>query len=88
MSSWESIRFRKRVHLTHHAMDRIARRGLEESLVKGLIENGTVKRKDEKHWWIYKAFADRNDNLVCAAVISGEALIVKTVMTHWEEGEV
>jgi len=73
--------------LTHHAVDRVERRGQSQTLVDELIETGTGKRKDAEHWWIYKAFEGRRDNLVCAAVISREALIVKTVMTDWEEGE-
>jgi len=43
-----------------------------------------VKRKDAEHWRIYRAFDDRYDNLICAAVISREALIIKTIMTHWK----
>lgn len=85
MKSWNSERFGKRVHLTHHALERIARRGFTEALLKALIEHGEVKRKDQEHWWIFKVFANRDDHLVCAAVIAREALIVTTIMTHWEE---
>lgn len=87
MNSWHSERFGKPVHLTHHAIDRIARRGLTEVEVRDLIETGDVKHKGDEHLWIFKSFADREDNLICAAVISRQALIVKTIMTHWEERE-
>ena len=87
MNTWESLRFGKRVQLTHHAVDRITRRGLTQALIQELIETGAVKQKDEEHWWIFKAFAGRGDNLVCAAVLSRQALIVKTIMTHWEESD-
>jgi hypothetical protein len=36
------------------------------------------------HHWLYKHFADRDDNLLCAAVVLETALVVKTVMHHWE----
>ena len=87
ISSWQSARFGKRVHLTHHAVERMVRRDLTLDMIKELIENGEVRCKDEEHWWIFKAFPDRSDNLICAAVMSRQALIVKTLMTHWEERE-
>ena len=49
-----------------------------------LIETGDIKRKSEIHWWFYKDFPERIDNLVCAAVQKGDALIVKTVMIDWQ----
>lgn len=87
MSSWESQRFGKQVQLTHHALRRMEERGLSWKTVKNLIETGTVRQKDAEHWWIYQAVDGRSDNLVCAAVLSRQALIVKTLMTHWEERE-
>ena len=35
----------------------------------------------------FKRIEGRYENLICAAVTSRQALIVKTVMTHWEELE-
>ena len=87
MSSWESQRFGKQVQLTHHALRRMDQRRLSREMVKNLIETGTVRQKDAEHWWIYQTFDGRSDNLVCAAVLSRQALIVKTLMTHWEERE-
>ncbi|MFB1497540.1 MULTISPECIES: DUF4258 domain-containing protein [unclassified Thiocapsa] len=83
--SWRSERFGRRVHLTHHAVARLQRRGLNQALLQDLIENGVVKQKNEEHWWIYKRFDGRDDNLICAAVLARQALIIKTIMTHWEE---
>lgn len=60
-------------------------RGITEGLVMDLIETGAVKRKDDRHWWIAKLYPERGDNLICAAVVSDQALIMKTLMTHWEE---
>jgi hypothetical protein len=49
------------------------------------VETGTVKRKDDKHLWILKNYADRTDNKLCAAAVIEEALVIKTLMTHWQE---
>ncbi|MFP4076282.1 MAG: DUF4258 domain-containing protein [Halochromatium sp.] len=85
MSSWLSERFSKWVHMTHHAMHRMTQRGLDQEMIAALIETGGVKQKDIEHWWIFKELPGRDDNLVCAAVISRQAMIIKTIMTHWEE---
>nr|VFJ55895.1 MAG: hypothetical protein BECKDK2373C_GA0170839_105029 [Candidatus Kentron sp. DK]VFJ63140.1 MAG: hypothetical protein BECKDK2373B_GA0170837_11205 [Candidatus Kentron sp. DK] len=53
--------------------------------VRDLMENGTLTYKDERHCWIFKAYPDRHDNLVCAAAISGTSIVIKTLMTHWRE---
>lgn len=87
MNSWQSQRFGKRVQLTHRALRRMEQRCLSTETVKNLIETGAVREKDAEHWWIYQAIDGRTDNLVCAAVLSRQALIVKTLMTHWEERE-
>jgi hypothetical protein len=85
--SWNSHRFNKGVHLTRHPRKRMAQRGLSPRLVQGLIEMGQVKDKDPEHWWIFRTFEGREDNQICPAVVSREALIVKTSMTHWEVHE-
>jgi hypothetical protein len=85
MSSWLSERFSKRVHMTHHAIRRMTQRGLDQETIATLIETGSVKQKDTEHWWIFKELPGRDDNLVCAAVISRQAIIIKTIMTHWEK---
>lgn len=86
-TSWISKRFNKPVHLTDHARRRMSQRGLSTGLVQTLIETGQVKPRDPEHGWIFAAIDGRDDNLICAAVIVREALIVKTLMTHWEEQE-
>lgn len=73
--------------MTHHAMHRMSQRELDHETVVALIETGIVKQKDIEHWWIFKELTDRDDNLICAAVISRQAMIIKTIMTHWEEQE-
>jgi hypothetical protein len=60
-------------------------RGLDQAEIADLIETGMVKYKDAEHCWIFKGFPDRGDNLVCAAAIVRKVIIIKTIMTHWEE---
>lgn len=85
VQSWRSERFGKTVHLTHHARKRMTQRAIDDPEIMDLVETGAVKQKDAEHWWIYKAICGRDDNLVCAAVISRQAIIIKTILTHWEE---
>ena len=63
----------------------MTQRAIDDSEIMDLVETGAVKQKDVEHWWIYKAIPGRDDNLVCAAVISRQAIIIKTILTHWEE---
>jgi hypothetical protein len=79
-----SARFGLPVVFTQHARRRMAERSMSESLVLDIIESGTVAKASEVHLWIYKHFADRNDNLLCVAAVVENVLVVKTVMHHWE----
>ncbi len=79
-----SQRFDKPVTLTHHAIDQMAERQIDETLLYDLIESGGIKWKDEEHLWIYKNYPGRQDNMVCAAAIERNHLIIKTVMINWE----
>ncbi|WP_089727590.1 DUF4258 domain-containing protein [Candidatus Thiosymbion oneisti] len=85
MNIWESHRFGKRIHLTYHALRRMEERRISLDMVQDLIEKGTLIHKDEKYCWIFKSYSHRDDNLVCAAVIRGSAVVIKTLMTHWQE---
>ena len=49
------------------------------------FEPGTFNLKDETHFWAFKAYPERLDNMLCAAAIEGEVIIVKTVMHHFSE---
>ncbi|MGE0049466.1 MAG: DUF4258 domain-containing protein [Acidithiobacillus sp.] len=79
-----SSRFDRAVILTHHARSRMQERGVTDAELLAIIENGTVRAKDERRIWIYREFAGRQDNLLCVAALLEDALIVKTIMTHWE----
>ena len=58
-------------------------RSVSESLLLDLLETGTIKEKTTSDLWIYKAYPERPDNLVCTAVVKGQAIIVKTAMINW-----
>ncbi len=79
-----SKRFHRRVVITRHAIARMQERGIHKGELLALIEGGTVKEKDKQHFWIYHAFAHRHDNLMCAAAVQEENLVIKTVMIRWE----
>jgi hypothetical protein len=61
-------------------------RDIDEALIMDLVETGIVHEKDASHFWIAKTFAEGSDNMVCAAVVAGETLVI-TVMHHfgWRE---
>ena len=79
-----STRFGRPIHLTFHARKRLVQRAIPEALLLDLIETGTVKHKDARHVWIFKAYVDRQDNLLCVAAIIADALIIKTIMHHFQ----
>lgn len=82
-----SIRFHRHIRLTYHARERMAERQITEELLRDMIETGTATYKDECRVWLSKAYPDRDDNLLCAAVVLEDDLIVKRVMHRWEVKE-
>lgn len=34
--------------------------------------------------WLYSHIDGRQDNLICAAAVESQAVIIKTVMINWE----
>lgn len=79
-----STRFSRNVWLTRHALWAIQKRELEVTTVLQLIETGEILEKGEGHYWIHQCLEDRRDNLICAAVVIDEAVVVKTVMVNWK----
>ncbi len=59
-------------------------RQISQELLYDLIETGIATYKDERRLWLSKAYSDRDDNLICAAVVLEDELVVKTVMHRWE----
>ena len=82
---FESTRFGRKVWLTNHAIESMAKRGVTLVEVKRLIEEGRYVSKDTSHGWIFHQFESRHDNLVCAAVATDQAIVVKTIMVNWKE---
>lgn len=83
--SFYSSRFDKEVWLTNHAIESMAKRNVTLKEVHILIETGTYKAKDGTHAWVYTQVDGRSDNLMCAAVVKNQAIIVKTIMINWKE---
>jgi hypothetical protein len=83
--TFDSLRFGKKVWLTNHAIESMAKRKVTLAEVKRLIEEGQYRAKEASHGWIFHHFEARQDNLVCAAIAKEQAIIVKTVMINWKE---
>lgn len=81
-----SKRFGKSIVITEHARGRMAPRAISEALLRGLIETGEMRYKDERRIWIAKHYGNRADNLLCVAAVLETALVVKTVMHHFSWG--
>lgn len=73
MQEWYSERFACFVRMTDHALKRMQEREISSDLIGELIEQGTVRKKDEYRMWIFKNFSDREDNLICAAVVKEDS---------------
>ncbi|MGM0703502.1 MAG: DUF4258 domain-containing protein [Pseudomonadota bacterium] len=80
-------RFQRQIHASRHARERMAEREISELMLSTLLEQGTVRYKDDPRLWIAMKMEDRDDNLICAAVTLEDKLIVKTVMHRfqWED---
>jgi len=84
MKSIYSKRFSRAVVLTNHARERMGEREIDEKTVLDVLESGECKYKDDCRLWVFKEILGRDDNLVCAAIVLEDCLIVKTVMIRWE----
>lgn len=82
-TSMLSNRFQRSVSITRHAATRMVERGISNAMLLDLVETGTVKYKDAVRLWVFKYYAGRSDNLLCAAVTLEDRLVVKTVMHHF-----
>ena len=84
MADFFSERFCKSVWVTNHARERMQRRDIDAATLQRVIEEGEIKRRDEVNLWVFAHIQGRTDNLVCAAVVERDAVVVKTVMVNWE----
>ena len=46
---------------------------------------GGLSERGDGHAWVSHHFTTRGDNLVCAAVLVADAVIVKTIMVDWKQ---
>ena len=79
-----STRFGRPIIITRHAAQRMADRAVDAALLLRVIDDGGIRYKDAVHLWAWLDVPGRADNLVCAVLVLEDAVIVKTVMHHWE----
>lgn len=79
-----SSRFQRPIVITHHAAQRMAERGISGELLLEIIDTGSTRYSDARHLWAWLGIAGRIDNLICVVLVLEDAVIVKTVMHHWE----
>ena len=79
-----SERFQRQVIITRHAAIRMAERHISDEQLLAVIDTGETRYRDETHLWAFKQFPERGDNLICAVLVLEDAVVVKTVMHHFE----
>jgi translation elongation factor EF-Tu-like GTPase len=79
-----SARFSRPVIITRHAQQRMQERDISPELLLQVIDTGHVRYSDAVRLWAWLEVPGRHDNLLCAAVVLEQAVVVKTVMHHWE----
>lgn len=62
------------ITITAHARQRMWERRIPEAVLLDIVETGV----DKEH------VPGRTDDLVCVAAVIAGAVVVKTVMNHWE----
>lgn len=84
MVGFHSSRFGMAVVLTEHAQASMRKRDVSDAVLQHIVENGDIKYKDVSHLWVYGHIEDREDNLICAAMVIENVVVIKTVMINWE----
>ena len=79
-----STRFQRPVIITRHAEQRMSERVISMSVLLDVIDTGDTRYADAMHLWAFKFFPERQDNLLCAVLALEDAVVVKTVMHHFE----
>lgn len=49
-----------------------------------VIDEGATRYSDATHLWAWLDVPGRDDNLLCAALVLEDMVVVKTVMHRWE----
>jgi hypothetical protein len=60
------------------------RRAIDDAILEQVIENCEIRHGSETNLWLFCPIEGRADNLICAAVVKKEAIVVKTVMSNRE----
>ncbi len=79
-----STRFARDVIVTRHARQRMFERAVTDALLLRVIDEGSLRYRDDNHLWAWLNVSGRTDNLLCAVLVLEQALIVKTVLHRWE----
>ena len=79
-----SVRFAREVIVTNHARVRMQQRNIGDLLLLRVIDEGSLRYRDGAHLWAWLDAPGRADNLICAALLVDVAVVIKTVMHHWE----
>ena len=79
-----STRFDLPAVQTEHARLCMAEWEIDDGRVLEIIDTGTLKDAGGSHYWLYKHLPDRADNLRRVAAVVDNAVVVKTIMHHWE----
>lgn len=62
----------------------MAERDISEVMLLDVIDTGDTRYRDETLLWAYISFPECADNMLCAVLVPEDALVVKTVMHHFE----
>lgn len=79
-----SWRLQRRVQVTRHAAQRMAVRGASDELLPTIIAAGSIRQRDPTHLWVWLDVECRADKLLRVVLVLEPAVVVKTVMHHWE----
>ena len=80
----QSLRFNRPVVISRHAAQRMVERQVTPELLLRVIDEGQMRYSDDVRLWVWLDVPGRDDNLLCAVLVLEDAVIVKTVMHHWE----
>lgn len=84
MVDFHSARFDMDVVVTDHAKASMKKRNVSDAVLQQIVKNGNVKHKHVSHLWVYDHIEGREDNLICAAMVIENVVVIKTVMINWE----
>jgi len=59
-------------------------RAVDDETLLLIIDTGATRYSDDSRLWAWLSLPGRDDNLLCLALVLEGAVIVKTVMHHWE----